>query len=1113
MTANKDLEDLQPRLGANHDETQAQLLMDDDARGSNRVSGMADVDNRSHDGDIIGIDDASASGGARGGAYIDFAEHALGIESRPVHTRTGSEFDPDARNSEPSPDVNLDLSSVEDATGNGDILARDYVHPLAAAQLAPGKILVSGQGQGGKTGSVRSRGRVPDALEVLPLDEHASTRTRRRDIPHSSYYSGPPGLDSAYGSDPVAQIGVHYPREILRIERDYSGGELCQFHPTFPLELEGRITPVQHQESMNSINEVLISAHSLFPSFVYNSVAILTLYLSTLFFSSHYDKEMQRLRLLIDQLNREVYNPQGLNILWPQRTAFLFLEIEYYPQEDNVIRAALAAVIYGSLLSESRAGIPEAAVASDILCRGWMLKKRRKKMQGYARRYFVLTNSGVLSYSFDPKSPMRDSILLRHASLSSSERRRDIHIDSGTSTFHVRALTQDDFSLWIGSCRKFVNVSGEIEQEEPLPIEGAGTGTGARAGHARSYSRAASLGVMGDQRKALGLLGEMSKTLHDLEEAIAMIKEDDSKKKHLSNSKSKKDKEVKEKDKEKDGLFGLFSGSHKKTTTPPTTAEPLSPPPVSEDGALIGATPRVSFANSIVSAPSTVHSYLTSTIHTLRTQHLALTTLLEARNNTPIPNRTGSPLMGAAIDLSRSRSLSRVSRHSIASEVNSQMWFDASDGADEFFLDADENESRNIRSVGEKQSDGEEDEEDGDVMDGESSEDEPEPEPAVPPEVNASVIPSTAVVRRTKLPAPNTGEEGSLFAVLKKNVGKDLSTVSFPVSFNEPISVLQRLAEDVEYTNLLDEAVAASDPVDRIALIAAFAVSGYACTLHRASRKPFNPMLGETFEDIRLGFIAEKVSHHPPIMACHAHGEGWEFWCTSGAKNKFWGKSLEIIPMGAAHVRIGDQVYSWQKPSSFMRNLIAGNRYLEHVGPMSVTSTAGHRCDLDFKEGGFWGSTLNHVGGSILSPDSKVVSKIEGTWHEGLSQHLDTKGSHLKVLWRPNPFPPFADQYYGFTAFTITLNELTPDLVGIVPPTDSRLRPDQRAMEEGRIDDADQLKIQLEEGQRARRRAREEAGEEWKPQCFEQGTDGEWKYKGGYWETRKAGNWGSVQLW
>ena len=60
-------------------------------------------------------------------------------------------------------------------------------------------------------------------------------------IPHSSYYFGPPPSDSAFGTPPVGQIGVHHPREIIRIERDYAGGELCQFCPVFPLELEGRV--------------------------------------------------------------------------------------------------------------------------------------------------------------------------------------------------------------------------------------------------------------------------------------------------------------------------------------------------------------------------------------------------------------------------------------------------------------------------------------------------------------------------------------------------------------------------------------------------------------------------------------------------------------------------------------------------------------------------------------------------------------------------------------------------------------------------------------------------------------------------------------------------------
>jgi hypothetical protein len=34
---------------------------------------------------------------------------------------------------------------------------------------------------------------------------------------------------------------------------------------------------------------------------------------------------MDRLQDLIDQLNKELYNPVGLNILWPREVAFLFV--------------------------------------------------------------------------------------------------------------------------------------------------------------------------------------------------------------------------------------------------------------------------------------------------------------------------------------------------------------------------------------------------------------------------------------------------------------------------------------------------------------------------------------------------------------------------------------------------------------------------------------------------------------------------------------------------------------------------------------------------------------------------------------------------------------------
>ncbi|KAJ7674434.1 Golgin subfamily A member 7/ERF4 family-domain-containing protein [Mycena rosella] len=116
------------------------------------------------------------------------------------------------------------------------------------------------------------------------------SRRARALIPKSSYYFGPPPSDSAYGTQPVGQIGLHHPREILRVERDYTGGELIQFAPIYPLELEGRITPTQFLESINDMNELLISAHSLRRSFLDNMLAVFTLQLSRLLLTPHYDK-------------------------------------------------------------------------------------------------------------------------------------------------------------------------------------------------------------------------------------------------------------------------------------------------------------------------------------------------------------------------------------------------------------------------------------------------------------------------------------------------------------------------------------------------------------------------------------------------------------------------------------------------------------------------------------------------------------------------------------------------------------------------------------------------------------------------------------------------------
>lgn len=59
--------------------------------------------------------------------------------------------------------------------------------------------------------------------------------------------------------------------------------------------------------------------------------------------------------------------------------------------------------------------------------------------------------------------------------------------------------------------------------------------------------------------------------------------------------------------------------------------------------------------------------------------------------------------------------------------------------------------------------------------------------------------------------------------------------------------MLQRITEDLEYAYLLDRASEKSDICERIAYIAAYSVSCYSSTAKRTT-KPFNPLLGETFE-------------------------------------------------------------------------------------------------------------------------------------------------------------------------------------------------------------------------------------------------------------------------
>lgn len=374
--------------------------------------------------------------------------------------------------------------------------------------------------------------------------------------------------------------------------------------------------------------------------------------------------------------------------------------------------------------------------------------------------------------------------------------------------------------------------------------------------------------------------------------------------------------------------------------------------------------------------------------------------------------------------------------------------------------------------------------------------------------------------RREALPTPKQKDENSsiwslMWSILKESLGKDLTHITLPFFFNEPLSVLQKTMEDLEYADLLNKA-AGKPPqsIERMLYVAAFAISSYSGTNNRFL-KPFNPLLGETFEfeypEQNWRGLAEKVVHHPTIIAMHGEGESWSFEGDADVRAKFWGRSVELVPAGLIRLKFDDgDEYNWAKVTSSLH--IMGKPHIEHSGIMKITnlqSSLVARIKFEASSRLSW-SEPHQVSGEFWRDEEKLACTLAGTWDKELSATMPD-GTKRKI-WQTRPMPK-AESRYNMTSFAICLNELTPGLKQKLAPTDSRLRPDQHALEEGIYDQANAEKKRLEVKQRAVRKTAEQNNDPLEARWFQKvpgsvaGETAMYTYKGGYWEARKTGNW------
>ncbi|EFA79665.1 oxysterol binding family protein [Heterostelium album PN500] len=356
-----------------------------------------------------------------------------------------------------------------------------------------------------------------------------------------------------------------------------------------------------------------------------------------------------------------------------------------------------------------------------------------------------------------------------------------------------------------------------------------------------------------------------------------------------------------------------------------------------------------------------------------------------------------------------------------------------------------------------------------------------------------------------------------LFKQLSSYVGKDItSMISLPVWIFEPVSFLQVMSEPLQYSALLDKAVASTSPYHRLAYLAAFNCGLYSTAIR--TKKPFNPILGETFEVVQDGdngfkFIAEQVSHHPPIGVSETTTSEYTLQLETELKSKFYGNSSEVEIAGTNHFILNKtgEHYTWGHLVTSCHNIIIGYMWLDHYGDLVIENhTTGDKCVLKFAKSGWLGAGRYTVSGEIMDSEEQVRYRLVGKWNENLVLYeVMSNGQNSPngtTIWEASK-----EQITSKFNFPKWLEDnviaLTPEYEKILPATDSRMRTDRRALEAGDLDTAGKQKHILEEKQREDKKARVAANQEYETKYFNKVDDADhkyrWKFNGKYWEERE----------
>ncbi|XP_022657638.1 oxysterol-binding protein-related protein 9-like isoform X2 [Varroa destructor] len=352
--------------------------------------------------------------------------------------------------------------------------------------------------------------------------------------------------------------------------------------------------------------------------------------------------------------------------------------------------------------------------------------------------------------------------------------------------------------------------------------------------------------------------------------------------------------------------------------------------------------------------------------------------------------------------------------------------------------------------------------------------------------------------------------------VSQVRIGMDLTKVTLPTFILERRSLLEMYADFFSHADLFASIVDQDTAEKRMVEVVRWYLSAFHAGRNaEVAKKPYNPILGEIFKchyalpspniaerkaasdgpcpwaaEDDVTFVAEQVSHHPPVSAFYAECASKGITCSAHiwTKSKFLGLSVAVhnVGQGCISFQRFDEEYTCTFPSAYARSIL-GVPWVELGGEVTINcSKTGYNAKIDFLTKPTFGGKKHQLKGMIFRPQtdpSKTLQpflQIQGAWNDVMTAKNVETGETFEFF---NP-------------------HTTPTIKKQVRPAVETLSYESRRLwmnvtynlREGNVDRATEHKSFLEQRQRDEARQRSESGRPWRQRLFSEKGDN-WVYR------------------